>query len=254
MKNGREKIKYLQELAEVYNSKNYGAYRQVIEQIGLSGEFKKILMKRNDEWRYAKNVERQMEMLEMLEKVIEGLKAKVMKIGADYDKAKEEYEKAKKKYDIATRIQKFQEEKMAKAKRKMEEVNRHKITIKNDINEMENALKQNEKKLKKMQRFTLIHSTATLVGIDKRHETVLVCTKYDVERMKFDRFVDEVEDTSFYDLDIPYGAREKFATEQEFESAIEYVKLVIRYWAEDRPYDLLYNCEGIKYMLEEILK
>lgn len=254
MKNERGKVVSIQELAKAYNSTNYGAYHLMLEQCGVSAELKKILTKKNDEWRFAKNVERQIEMIEMLEKVVDGLSAKITKVDKKYAEAYERYEKARKLSSTAMRIYKRQIANMETARREMETARQCKQNNKEDKQQMEAALENNVKKLKQMQMFTLIHPTATITALDKKRDTVLVCTKFDAIIMQFKKFADEVEDTSADEIEIPYGAREKFATEDAFESAVEYVKLVVRYWAEDKPYNLLYNDEGIKYILEEILK
>lgn len=161
------------------------------------------------------------------------------------------YNEANEKLQIIQKLFRTAEKNFNDAKRELSKAER-------DKNELEKVLlPQQEKKLEEMKKFTLVHLSATLTALDKKRTTVIVCTKFDAEIMRFNKFADCVVDTADDYLpqeDIPYGARGKFNTLQEFYSAIEYVKLVLKYWAEDKSYELLYNSEGIRYILDSLLK
>lgn len=248
----RKRVKCIQELAEAYNATDHQAYRRMIDEMNISGDFAKVLKsKKEDKWRFAKNVERQTQVIEVIEKSIEGFGDKIVNHEENYQVAYAEYERAKKFHDAAVRMQQKQAERMAKAKIKMQMAIKSKANAEADKMIMEQELIDNTNKLNQMKKFTLVHPTATVTAIDKRSQTVLVCTEFDANRMRYRIFADQIIDTSADELDIPYGAEQRFSSEEEFRSAVEYAKLVVRFWAEDKPIDLLYNSEGIQYILKK---
>lgn len=87
-------------------------------------------------------------------------------------------------------------------------------------------------------------------------ESTVVCTKFDVESIKFKLFADIIEETLDFEVlsetDFPADAFSKFSTSKEYTSAIEYVKMVVRYWIENKPFELLYYDDGIKHILNKM--
>ena len=118
------------------------------------------------------------------------------------------------------------------------------------------TLSVQEKKLEKMGLFVLVHPTATLSALDKKVDSIIVCTRFDVQSMNFEHFADKIEDTSNFEelnvTDFPEDASSKFSTSKDYASAIEYVKMVARYWVENKPFELLYHDDGVQYILDSM--
>lgn len=227
----------LQDFVDAYKAADYRAGQRLIEKSEVSGQLRNMLMGKNEE-RFAKNVRFQEEQLEVMEKAIQQERDKIQQCRNERAKACEKLKEAQKAFRAAQAEVDKQEQRLRETER--------------NVGEMEKRLHKEEKRLEQMKRFTLVHPTATLTSIDKRKETVIVCTKFDMSLKGFADLI-FVSDDDFAENDIPKDARERFGTIQEYISAIEYVKMVIHYWAEDKPYEALYNSEGIKYILDSIL-
>ena len=254
MKEKRTAVVTIKDLAEAFNSTDHMAYKNMLKQEGVSDGLKAVLTKPKDKSRYSKNLENQQHEVEVIEKVIFDYEKEAKQHEKECNKACDEYDGAKMKYEAAKRIMERQQRKIEEAEAKIHSETMKKKKAEEQKQEMETLLTDSNKKLEQMKKFVLVHPTATLGSLDKSRWSVLIATKFDVMQLRYKRFADEIIDTADDPIYIPEGAREKFETEEEFKSAVEYTKLVVRYWAEDKPYELLYNSEGIKYMLEQTFR
>lgn len=101
----------------------------------------------------------------------------------------------------------------------------------------------------------LVHPSARLSAFSTKIGTgILICTKYDSSRLSYRKHVDKIitAQENYKDL-IPEDAINYFESQEEFESAKEYVNLVLQFFFNGDDYELLYNSEGIKYILDSIL-
>lgn len=229
----------IQELVEAYHSTDYRKYREVMKKANVSSELQKTLLKRKEEWRFARRLEFQEEEIELIKKI-------VWQLGIEARKEEKEYRQVCIELNKAEAIFRHAETAWKRAKKRKEEAE-------NKKKEMEELLEQQSKKLEQMKKFILLHPSATLTALDKKLDSVLVCTKFDVERMKFNKLADCVMDAPDVDLEVTKEMEEKFTSKQELDSAVEYAKLAIHFWLEDKPYELLYNSEGIKYILTTVM-
>lgn len=230
----------LQELAKAYHATDYRQYRQVMKEAGISNELESRLTKKYEEGRFARSIEFQQEEIEMLEKVLWTVRDKA-------EVCKKEHERA---YQA---IQTAQEE-LRIAQRNFKQISEELEARKQEKEEMEEILLQRYKKLEHMKKFILIHPTASLSAVDKKREGVLVCTKFDSERMNLRRFEDCIMEAVDIELDVPQEYKKRFACHKDWESAVEYVKLVVQFWLEDKPFEALYSSQAIQEMLDTVIK
>lgn len=230
----------LWELVKAYHSTDYRQYRQLMKEAGISNELESRLRNKQEEGRFAKSIEFQQDLIEVVEKSLWERKAKEEACQKEYQATFEAWQTAQEALKVAERNFKQAVEAKEASKREKEE--------------MEEVLLQQSRKLENMKKFVLIHPTASLSALDKRKEGVLVCTKFDSERMNFRRFEDCVIEAADIELDIPQESKKKFASNRDWESAVEYVKLVVQFWLEDKPYEALYSSKEIKEMIEAVIK
>ena len=225
------------DLAVAFRSPNHLAYRNMLRDTGISSEFQRKLFQEKEKVNYDKFLERHAELSKIVKSAIDEYQENI----GDYEKTLEILEQRIK--EVETRLD-YLRQTAGEIKAKLQK-NR------NDKDELE----KQEKRLEQMKRYTLVHPTASITAIDKRRDTTIIVSQYDADSMGFDRFADLVIDSEEYcdqeDLVICKGVQ-KFNSKEEEMSAIMYVSLVFEFWANDKPFDLLYNHEGIKYILDNL--
>lgn len=249
MKTIKKEVVTIQDLANAYHSKDHLAYRNLINNSGISKQLKGTLIQRQGEKHITKNPNLQ-------EQYIENIKSRIHEQNEEMEQIEYAFQNAQKKLKKAQAV--LKKEKFLKmVQDDVKKQEQRKNLAQSDKHKLEETLSKEEKKLKKMKIFALVHPTATVNALDKNSETTIVCTKFDSDNMQYGIFADIIANTSkedFFEREILEDARKKFSSKEEFQSAIEYVKLVFEYWANDRQYKLLYNSEGINYILEKIFK
>ncbi|MCI9063977.1 MAG: hypothetical protein HFJ17_05195 [Clostridia bacterium] len=229
------------DLARAYGSKDHRAYQKLIESLRLSKQFKGMLTAGKDDFRFAKNQAHQEETIDVIENEIWKKQDEVKEHEASYKDAISEVSRIQKMLEAAEKKAKETKCKMDKAKRDKEDLSK--------------LLSQQKKREENMKKFTLVHPTATLTALDKKSDTVIVCTKFDAERMDFSKFADIIVETTGENLpsdDIPHEIKKDFVSLEAYISALHFVELIIMYWAEDKPYETLYNSPGIDYILNKL--
>lgn len=228
----------ISDLAKACNSSDYWEVWRLFERENISKELQRMVMGKQSN----KNPNWQQEYIDMIKGSIKAQEEKIAKYEQEYQKAEEQFKKALENFRNA-------KESLEKAKER-----KNAAILTNEKQKSE--LSRQEKKLEKMGCFVLVHPTATISALDKKVGYTVVCTKFDVESIKFKLFADRIEETlDFEELsktDFPADAFSKFSTSKEYTSAIEYVKMVARYWVENKPFELLYHDDGIKYILDKI--
>ena len=235
----------IQDLAEVYNAVNYPTYRTTVRMLNVSKELKSTLIRKTDELRFIKSVERQREEFEIVEQQLLRWNEEIKKAEVSRMQANHKLECAKQALRVAQLMMKEAQEEY----RKQQEM---KCKAEQERSDWEKLITIQRKKLERMKQYTLVHPTATITALDKKRESVIVCTKYDATKMNFKKFADCILDTSedefAVDELIPQDASERFSSKEEFLSAIHYVRMVVQYYMQDKPYQLLYNSSGIRYL------
>lgn len=228
----------LLDAAEFFNSIEQWKIWKFLEEQDISKELQKKLLgklgRRGD-----KDVERQKEYIDMITDSIEKVDETILEYQKDYEKAKKELQVAERNFQ--------------QAKKLLEKVARQKEIAINEKQIIKGTLEQEQKRLEKMKLFVLVHPTATMRRIQKKIDSTIVCTRFDADRMNLNYFPDKIEETeSFAEIDLPKDAFSKFSSEVEKESAIQYVKMVLAYWADNKRFELLYHDEAIEYMIQSL--
>ncbi len=237
----------LYDLTEAYQNRDRMAYRRLLENAGVSKELKKKLTTKSEEWRKSKNPEFQEEEIELLRNLICDLNEKIRE---QEDIRKSAYRNVQEAEELIAEAQ----ERFKKANQIYKKEKEKEDELKEEKKSTENLIAQEAKKLKKLQKFILVHPTATISSLDKRQENMIVCTKFDFDNNKgISKIVDSIfhcEEGNLLNKADLEQAREEFGSLEDFLSAVEYVKMFTVYWAEGVEYELLYNCPGIKRMLD----
>lgn len=241
-------IASLNDLAEAFKNNDYRAYQTLLRSAKLSKEFTKRLTSKDDTWRKSKSADYQAAAVEIISNVIQNVDEDIKEqeiVCADAGQKLQMAEKALKEAEAKYRdARKYFDNQMSKKKK-----------LEGEKKATEGLRVQEIKKLEQIRKLTLVHPTATLSSLDKRRETTIICTKIDAKRMGFTRFVDyvfECTDGNLVDKEVLKKVQSELGDLEEFSSAVEYVKMVVRYWAENKEYELLYNSEAIKQMLENL--
>lgn len=240
----------LYDLAEAYQNRDKRAYRRLLENAGVSKELKKKLTTKSEEWRKSKNPEFQEEEIKLLKRITCELNEQIRE---QEELCENAYQKVQEAQELLAEAQ----ESLKKASQAYEKEKKKEVELKEEEKSTEDIIRQEEKKLKKLQKFILLHPSSTISSLDRRQENMIVCTKFDFDNNKgFSKVVDSIfhcEEGNLLNKADLEQAREEFETLEDFLSAIEYVKMFTIYWAEGIEYELLYNSPGIKKMLD-ILK
>lgn len=218
-------------MERTFYSPNYRAIWALFESEKISKKLQDMAMgkkmNKDESW--------QEDYLEIIRDNIEELEETIAKYDSLCQEAEEAYQKAKATWE------------KTKQRKAIVEVAKQRDLEK---------LQKEEKKLERMKIFVLTHATATLSALNKKIDSIIVCTEFDLERMNFNHFADRIEDTEVFEQllksDIPKDAVSKFESVEEYVSAIHYVRMVVQYWSEDKPFELLYHDEGIKYILDSM--
>lgn len=235
------------DLANAYQQ-SYVDYLMLLEVLDISTEYKSMLASINDDWRTERKISHHEEQIteltvevSQLEEQLEKQEEAVTNAYKELQQAEEALKAARKQFEEAQEClyqRKRQKEKLEKKQaRKQESLNNHK------------------RNLEKLKKYTLVHRTATLSSLDKKKETTVVCTRYDAEKMGFAKFADyefHCEDKSMLEEYVIQEAKKQVESFEEFASALEYIKMVITFWAENKPYELLYSSKTIKFMIESL--
>ena len=228
----------LYDLAGAYKCRDKYAYRRLLENAKVSDNFKKRMTTKKAKGKRYKNPIFQEEEIKVLKNAICDLDTEIKKQESDCKEAEETVRIAAEELRKANQVLKEKKERLAS------------LSSKKSL--IQNCTKEEERKLEKMMNFTLVHPTATLSSLDKKHETTIVCTKFDIDTMKFAKFVDltyDCEENLISEEEFKQ-IREEFETVEQFISAFEYVKMVAKYCVEDWKCELLYNSPSIKHMLD----
>lgn len=233
----------LYNLVEAYHNNDRNAYNRLLKNSRISEEFKKQLTTEKDTWRKAKNPTVLEDAVKKLQNSIEQLDEEICLQNDLYMTSYEKFEVMKEKLRLA-------EETIIMHQKQIEELKKQKDMAQNLMNGIEDNLQT-------IKKYTLVHPTASISSLDKRRKTTIVCTNFDMQNMKFTKFVDYVfhcdEDVLKLESEELDQMREEFSTFEEFLSALEYVKMVVTYWIHEQEYEVLYNSKGIKHMLEKII-
>lgn len=236
-----EKVSTVRKLAKAFKDTNHMAYRELIKSAKLSKEMSQKLFKKNDKPDLPKEIKHQEEMIELIKEAI--IEKEAAEIALD-----------RQRQELEERIAEL-ETKLSALKETFAQMNQLMSKINEDEAILQQEFSKQSKKLDKLNRFSLIHPTATLTALDKASATtILVASKTDVEYLGFDRFADLIIDTDeafVLTLEaIPDDISKMFETKRELKSALAYTELVYKFWAEDKEFDMLYNHEGIKKLIE----
>lgn len=235
----------IEELAEVYHLVSNSQYRGLIKALKLSDQMKDVFLNQQDSLRFVKNVEKEKAALEVNED-------KFLALERERTRSEIALIDAQNKLQWARKVLKEAEEEVKRQKERRSKILQEK-------EHCEQLICEQRKRLEQMSRYLLVHPTGSIRALDKKRNKAIVCTLFDKKRMRFKRFADCIIDTTGDEFEVEKSilqdevARGKFSSEEEFASAVQYVKLVVQYDLEDKPYELLYNSEGIKYLLGKIL-
>lgn len=242
----------IEDLAEIYNTTNSSDYKKLIEMLDLSKQLKNIFLNSNGEMRFIKNVEGEKKEMRIVEERLHLLTKSEIK-------SQTECERAENKVKCAENLMKVAQLAMREAQEELKKQQRQKEQIGKEKEDWEKLVMRQKKRLKQMSTYLLVHPTASFKTLDKKRNSLIVCTKFDKNRLHFKRFADWVMDTADDEFEVEKKirqdkeARGKFYSDKDFESAIHYVKMVVHFLVNDKEYALLYNSTGIKYLLSQII-
>ena len=252
----------IRELASAFNSENHLEYRQLIDSAHLPTKMRQFLLRKQYYIRFQEDCAQFREnQLAVMENMLSEQTAKVeaslnaLEVSEkEVESARKELAEAQRAYQSAfirlTNQQDIYDKALAKHRQNQDCFNRG-STKQED---QERLVKKAQKLLKEAQNYVLIHSSATVSSISKK-VGILVCTQHDADELHFHKHVDQVIDipeNNYADL-IPDNARTFFGSDEEFESAIAYVELVLKFFFESRQYELLYNSDGIDKLLNSVM-
>ena len=241
----------LSDLAKMKKAKDHRLYQETIRSMSIDVDCKRLLLKSNGSKQRPRNQKWQEEFIQMLEsqmsqknEQIEGMRIDLTGLGELMNMAKAEYE------DVLAEL-KESELKLKKAQIRYEQF-RKKLTAQiNEKKMLEDEISNEQKRLEQMEQILLLHPSASVTALDKRCGYTIVCTAFD--QMDCCGVEDIVEDTTILDLldeNVPEKIKGMFSSEREFYSAIEYAKLVLTYFIEDKKPQLLYDSLGITELLK----
>lgn len=250
MKKEKESLR-LRDLAKTRNSSNHRLYKDTIASAPIGNDCKRLLLKQNGNKPRPRNVQWQKEFIEMLETqkdqkdfLIEDMRIDLIGLHEIMNMAKAEYE------DVLAEL-KEAEIKLRKAKKGYEKFKAEVSALTNEQKMLEDEISNEYKRLEQMNHFLLLHPSATITALDKKCGHTIVCTSYD--QVDCCGVADVVEDTAILDLleeNVPEKIKGMFSSEKELYSAIEYAKLVLTYFIEDKKPLLLYDSLGITELLK----
>lgn len=252
----------IRDLAKAFNSGNHLEYRQVIDSAHLPAKMRQFLLRKEYYIRFqedcAKFRENQLSTmenalsrqitenesilsaLEVSEKELESARKALLDAQHEFHLAQKRLNDQQAAYDEIFAKHQENQNLFQRGSAKQED--------------QEQLIKEAKKLLKEAQNYVLIHSSATVSSVSKK-AGILVCTRYDANELHFHKHVDQVidiPDINYADL-IPVDARAFFSSEEEFNSAIAYIELVLKFFFDGCQYELLYNSEGIDKLLSIIM-
>ncbi|MGN1297681.1 MAG: hypothetical protein ACI4VH_04575 [Clostridia bacterium] len=234
----------LADFAELKKLSDYSAVMRFFKKSKHSIDLQRKMIGKNQ---YKNNPQKQEEYIRIIEEGLEDQKLKIQQCQAIYQSAKDNVERALQQLKKAKKT-------LADAENALKEARNMENAEKALQSKLETTLLEQTKKLEQIKVFALVHPSATLTALDKKINHTFVLTRYDLKNMNLESFADIIEDTdsNLIDSEIKKEALEKFHNQSNYESAIEYVNMVIKYWIENKPFVLLYNDDGIRYILERI--
>ncbi len=252
----------IRELASAFNSENHLEYRQLIDSAHLPTKMRQFLLRKQYYIRFQEDcaqfrenqlavmentlseqtaeVEASLNALEVSEKEVESARKALVEAQHAFRLAQNKLNEQQATYDQALATHQQNQDRFNRGSVKQED--------------QERLIKEAQKLLKEAQNYILIHSSATVSSVAKK-AGILVCTRHDADELHFHKHVDQVIDipeSNYADL-IPDNARSLFDSNEEFESAIAYVELVLKFFFEGGQYELLYNSDGIDKLLNSIM-
>ena len=249
MKKEKESLRLI-DLAKARKSSDHRLYKETIVSASIGDDCKRLLLKQNGSKPRPRNVQWQKEFIEMLEtqkefndKLFEDMRMGLIGYDERMNMARADYEDALEELEEA-------EIKLKKAQKEYE-LFRKKMTAQASEQKMlEQEIANEHKRLEQMEQILLLHPSATLTALDKKCGHTIVCTSYD--KVDCCGVADTIVDTTNVDLveDVPEKVKGMFSSERELKSAIEYVKLVLVYFIEDKDSQLLYDSQGITDLLK----
>lgn len=249
MKKEKESLRLI-DLAKARKSSDHRLYKDTIVSASIGDDCKRLLLKQNGSKPRPRNVQWQKEFIEMLETqkdqkdfLIEDMRIDLIGLHEIMNMAKAEYE------DVLAEL-KEAEIKLRKAKKGYEKFKAEVSALTNEQKMLEDEISNEYKRLEQMNHFLLLHPSATITALDKKCGHTIVCTSYD--KVDCCGVADTIVDTTNVDLveDVPEKVKGMFSSERELKSAIEYVKLVLVYFIEDKDSQLLYDSQGITDLLK----
>lgn len=252
----------IRDLAKAFTSENHLEYRQMIDSAHLPTKMRQFLLRkeyyirfqedcakfREDRLAVMENTlskqvaenESVLSALEVSEKELETAKKALLNAQHEFRRAQNHLNEQQAVYEKALAEHQQNQDRFQRGSAKQED--------------QERLIREAQKLLKEAQNYVLIHSSATISSVSKK-AGILVCTRYDANELHFHKHVDQVidiPDINYADL-IPVDARAFFSSEEEFNSAIAYIELVLKFFFDGCQYELLYNSEGIDKLLNIIM-
>lgn len=243
-----ERVTTLNDLAEAFKQSDYRAYGRLVKASQISAEFTKRLINKDDAWRKSKNADYQAAEVGILDDLIRSIEEKIKKQENPFSDAMEKLQLAKENLKKAEAEYRKAQENFDNQREKIKKLEVEK-------KEIEKLRTLESKKLKQIKKVTLVHPTATLSSLDKCKDTIIICTKFDADRMKFTRFVDAIFDSESENLiedTVLEEAKKELNSIEEVLSAVEYVKMLAYYWSNNKDYELLYNSKAIQLLINSL--
>ena len=252
----------IRDLARTFNSENHLEYRQMIDSAHLPAKMRQFLLRKEYYIRFQEDCAKFREnQLAVMENTLSEQIAENESTLSALEVSEKELEEAKKallnaqhEFHVAQNRLNEQQSVYEKVLAEHQQNQDHFRRGSAKQEDQERLIKETRKLLREAQNYVLIHSSATVSSVSRK-SGILVCTRYDANELHFHKHVDQVVDISdlrYADL-IPLDARSFFDSEEEFNSAIAYIELVLKFFFDNCQYELLYNSEGISKLLDIIM-
>lgn len=254
----------IQDLATAFKATDHLVYENMLKNANISTEARKFLLRKNSEIRFARDCAQfRRNQVALLEKTLANHKNASEKAESDLASTYLKLEEANKVLAKAHHELFLAQNAVKDAEKNIEELNRtytfqQKIASKENlqVKDFSCELDTAKKALHESENYILVHPTATLSSLSKKVGSgIFVCTKYDAESMHYRKCVDQVIDTTKYDYadGLLDNYREYFSSEEEFNSGVAYINLILKFVFDDIKYETLCNSDAIICMLYKIL-